>query len=90
MFRRTVRCDVAEEGGVVGPPDRAYVKRVESSLCAGRLMADGVSTGVRFGFAPILAAGGVGAVVAVTLALWVHYGSAVFFDMIAAGFRACF
>jgi len=53
-------------------------------------MADGVSNGVRFAFAPILAAGAAGAVVAVTLALWVHYGSAVFFDMIAAGFRACF
>jgi hypothetical protein len=66
------------------------VKRGVSSLYAGKLMADGVSNGVRFAFAPILAAGGAGAVVAVTLALWVHYGSAVFFDMIAAGFRACF
>jgi len=53
-------------------------------------MAGGVSTGGRFAFAPILAAGGVGAVIAVTLALWVYYGSAVFFEMIAAGFRACF
>jgi hypothetical protein len=53
-------------------------------------MADGVSTGGHFGFVPILAAGGVGAVAAATLALWVHYGSVVFFDMIAAGFRACF
>jgi hypothetical protein len=53
-------------------------------------MADGVSTGGRLAFAPILAAGGAGAVIAVTLALWVHYGSAVFFEMIAAGFRACF
>jgi hypothetical protein len=34
--------------------------------------------------------GRVGAAVAVTLALWVHYGGAVFFNMIAAGFRACF
>jgi len=51
-------------------------------------MADGVSTGGRV--APILAAGGVGAVIAATLALWVHYGGAVFFEMIAAGFRACF
>jgi hypothetical protein len=53
-------------------------------------MADGVSTGGRFGFAPILAAGGLGAVAAATVALWVHYGGAVFFEMIAAGFRACF
>ena len=25
-----------------------------------------------------------------TLALWFHYGSTVFFEMIAAGFAACF
>jgi hypothetical protein len=25
-----------------------------------------------------------------TLALWGHYGTAVFFEMIAAGFAACF
>jgi len=49
-----------------------------------------VSTGVRFGVAPILVAGGVGVVAAATLVLWAHYGSVVFFDMIAAGFRACF
>jgi hypothetical protein len=53
-------------------------------------MPDEVSSGGRFGFAPILAAGGVGAVAAATMVLWVHYGSAVFFEMIAAGFRACF
>jgi len=29
-------------------------------------------------------------VAAATLALWAYYGSVVFFDMIAAGFRACF
>ena len=25
-----------------------------------------------------------------TLVLWLHYGTAVFFEMIAAGFSACF
>jgi hypothetical protein len=59
-------------------------------LCVGKRMADGVSSGGRSALAPILAAGGVGAVAAATTALWVHYGSAVFFEMIAAGFRACF
>jgi hypothetical protein len=29
-------------------------------------------------------------VLAATLALWVHYGTAVFFEMIRAGFIACF
>jgi hypothetical protein len=59
-------------------------------LCTGKRMADGVSSGGRFAFAPIVAAGGVGAVAAATMGLWVHYGGAVFFEMIAAGFRACF
>lgn len=31
-----------------------------------------------------------GAVFAATLALWVHYGTAVFFETIAAGIAACF
>jgi hypothetical protein len=32
----------------------------------------------------------VGALIAATLALWVHYGTAVFFEIIAAGLAACF
>jgi hypothetical protein len=31
-----------------------------------------------------------GVLVAVTLALWANYGTAVFFEMIRAGFAACF
>ena len=38
----------------------------------------------------VLVAGLAGALVAATLALWVHYGTAVFFEMIRAGFAACF
>jgi hypothetical protein len=30
------------------------------------------------------------AVLLATLALWSHYGTAVFFEMIATGFAACF
>ena len=30
------------------------------------------------------------ALIAATLALWAHYGTAVFFEMIRAGFAACF
>ena len=41
--------------------------------------------------APILLlAGAVGLVLAGTIALWVHYGTAVFFEMIRTGFTACF
>ena len=31
-----------------------------------------------------------GVMMAATLALWVHYGTAVFFEIIAAGIAACF
>jgi hypothetical protein len=31
-----------------------------------------------------------GLLVAATLALWAHYGTAVFFEVIAAGIAACF
>ena len=31
-----------------------------------------------------------GVLVAGTLALWAHYGTAVFYEIIAAGFAACF
>jgi len=37
----------------------------------------------------VLLAGVLGVVMAGTLALWVHYGTAVFFEMIRAGFAAC-
>jgi hypothetical protein len=35
-------------------------------------------------------AAGAGLLAAVTAALWVHYGTAVFHEMIIAGFNACF
>jgi hypothetical protein len=38
----------------------------------------------------IWAAAGVGALMAATSLLWAHYGSTVFFEMIVAGFAACF
>jgi len=40
---------------------------------------------------PLLLAGAiVGILIAATLVLWAHYGAAVFFEIIAAGFAACF
>jgi hypothetical protein len=39
---------------------------------------------------PMLATAAIlGALLAVTIALWAHYGTAVFFETIAAGIRAC-
>jgi hypothetical protein len=37
-----------------------------------------------------LAAIAIGIVLAATVALWAHYGTAVFFETIRAGFAACF
>ncbi len=40
---------------------------------------------------PLVLAGGVAAaLIAATLVLWAHYGTAVFFEIIAAGIAACF
>jgi uncharacterized MAPEG superfamily protein len=38
----------------------------------------------------LLMAAVLGAIVAGTVALWAHYGTAVFFETIRAGFAACF
>jgi hypothetical protein len=38
----------------------------------------------------VVAAAGGGVLLAGTLALWVYYGSTVFYEMIVAGIAACF
>jgi hypothetical protein len=38
----------------------------------------------------LVAAAAFGVLCAATLLLWAHYGTSVFFDMIAAGIAACF
>lgn len=38
----------------------------------------------------VLLSGGVAALFAVALALWAYYGTAVFFEMLRAGWAACF
>jgi hypothetical protein len=53
---------------------------------------DGLSPPSR-GIGPVLVVAGAGLGVALllgALVLWVHYGTAVFFEMIAAGISACF
>jgi len=39
---------------------------------------------------PLLAAGAAICLLAGTIVLWAHYGTAVFFETIRAGFSACF
>ena len=41
-------------------------------------------------FPLLMAAGVIGLLMAGTVALWAHYGTAVFFEVIRAGFVACF
>ena len=38
----------------------------------------------------ILLAAFAGVLIAATLVLWAHYGTAVFFEIVAAGIAACF
>ena len=40
--------------------------------------------------AVVIAAGALGLVLAGTVALWAHYGTAIFFETIRAGMVACF
>jgi hypothetical protein len=44
----------------------------------------------RVPLAAIIVAGIAGLLLAATVALWAHYGSAVFYEMLLAGFAACF
>ena len=45
----------------------------------------------RVGMLVACAVGGLGAmIVLAALVLWFHYGTAVFFEMVTAGFSACF
>ena len=58
-------------------------------------MSQMLSRGVRpaNGLSRVLAIGAVGLGIVLLLAaliLWAHYGSAVFFEVIASGFAACF
>jgi len=53
-------------------------------------MADIASSSPRMSRRPLVAvAVVVGALLAATIALWAHFGTAVFFEMIRAGFAAC-
>lgn len=40
--------------------------------------------------ATLIASGAAGLVLAATIALWAHFGTAVFYEMILAGIAACF
>jgi hypothetical protein len=57
---------------------------------AGRLMPETASATTSLLTRPlVLVAAAAGFVLAGTLALWAHYGTAVFYEMIVAGIAAC-
>jgi hypothetical protein len=68
-----------------GMLDTARQGPVQTSAAPIRRPLGGVAFGIIAGSAVLVAASLVGATV-----LWVHYGTAVFFEMIASGIAACF
>ena len=81
-------------GAIVGRPDRTYLVACgrtpvgRSSL--GTSMPETVSAAASALSRPLmLIAAAVGIVLAATVALWAHYGTAVFYEMIVAGIAAC-
>ena len=54
-------------------------------------MADFAALPWRINPSPLMLVGGaVGVLLAASVALWAHYGTAVFFEMVRSGFAACF
>lgn len=53
-------------------------------------MSDIQSTSSHSARAAVAASAVAGLLVAATIALWVHYGTAVFYEMILTGIAACF
>lgn len=65
--------------------DQAYLKAWKNP------MPEAVVSSPRFASRPFLLVGAVsGVLIAATVALWAHYGTAVFFEIVAAGIAACF
>jgi hypothetical protein len=53
-------------------------------------MTEAAALSIRRNWRPLAVAAGVGGVLmAATLALWVYYGTAVFYEVIAAGIAMC-
>jgi len=72
-------CQFHSRGNVI--PGKAF---------AGASMSELAAVTTRRNWRPLAFAGGVaGVLIAGTLALWAYYGTAVFFEMIAAGIALC-
>jgi hypothetical protein len=86
-----IRAASAVLAGAAGWPylegmlDRAHQGSIQTSAAPMRRPLGGVAFGIIAGSAVLVAAILLGAAV-----LWIHYGTAVFFEMIASGIAACF
>jgi hypothetical protein len=68
-----------------GMLDTAHQGSIQTSAVPMRRPLGGVAFGIIAGSAVLVAAMVLGAAV-----LWIHYGTAVFFEMITSGIAACF
>lgn len=68
-----------------GMLDTAHQGSIQTNAVPGRRPLGGVAFGIIAGSAVLVAAIVLGAAV-----LWIHYGTAVFFEMITSGIAACF
>jgi|SRR5204863_1313916 hypothetical protein len=78
---------------IVHRRDRAYLVGKRSAVagpCLGTPMPETVSAATPQLSRPlVLIAAAVGILLAATVLLWAHYGTAVFYEMIVAGLAAC-
>jgi hypothetical protein len=74
---------------IVATPDRAYVVNMRIAPQGAQSPGDLAVPGYRLSRPLALAVVVIAAVLAGTIALWVHYGTAVFYEMILAGIAAC-
>jgi hypothetical protein len=76
---------------IVHGRDRAYLKSRLALPATGAPMSDSTTALPTRSWRPlVIVATASGLLLAGTVALWAHYGTAVFYEMIIAGLVACF
>ena len=76
---------------IVHGRDQAYLMDRPALQAMGASMSDSTTALPTRSWRPlVIVAGASGLLLAGTVALWAHYGTAVFYEMIVAGLAACF